>query len=304
VAVQVTNTADHTRPEPAGRTAYVNGRYVAHGDATVHIEDRGLQFADSIYEVCSVIGGRLMDEQGHLDRLERSVGALGINMPMERGALQVVMREMIRRNRLSNALLYLQVTRGTHKRDHPMPAFHKSTLIMTVRPFNIAAVEKRRAEGVAVITLPDIRWGRCDIKTTGLLANTMAKTEARKRGAFEAWMIDRDGNVTEGASTNAWIVTGEGVLVTRNLSSQILAGVTRLGVLNALAREGFNAIEERAFTLKEALAAREAFVTSASGGVLPVVSIDAQPVGEGRPGPITGRVHALYAQLSLAEAKA
>jgi D-alanine transaminase len=270
----------------------------------VHIEDRGLQFADSIYEVCSVLAGRLMDEQGHLDRLERSVGALGINMPMERAALQVVMREMIRRNRLSNALLYLQVTRGMHKRDHPMPAAHKSTLIMTVRPFNIAAVEKRRAEGVSVITLPDIRWGRCDIKTTGLLPNTMAKTEARKRGAFEAWMVDRDGYVTEGASTNAWIVTGEGVLVTRNLSSQILAGVTRLGVLNALAREGFNAIEERAFTLREALAAREAFVTSASGGVLPVVSIDAQPVGDGRPGPIAGRVHGLYAELSRAEAKA
>jgi D-alanine transaminase len=214
------------------------------------------------------------------------------------------MREMIRRNRLSNALLYLQVTRGTHKRDHPMPGAHKSTLIMTVRPFNIAAVEKRRAEGVAVITLPDIRWGRCDIKTTGLLPNTMAKTEARKQGAFEAWMIDRDGYITEGASTNAWIVTGEGVLVTRNLSSQILAGVTRLGALNALAREGFNAIEERAFTLKEALGAREAFVTSASGGVLPVVSIDGKAIGDGRPGKTTLRVHALYAELSQAEAKA
>jgi len=298
----MTKPIKHTRPEPAGRIAYVNGRYMPHGQACVHIEDRGLQFADSIYEVCAVTGGRLMDEQGHLDRLERSLGALGINMPIARGALQVVMREMIRRNRLSNALLYLQVTRGAHKRDHPMPAAHRSTLIMTVRPFNIATVEKRRAEGVAVITLPDIRWGRCDIKTTGLLPNTMAKTEARKRGAFEAWMLDSDGNITEGASTNAWIVTGEGVLVTRSLSPRILAGVTRLGVLNALAREGFNAIEERAFTLKEALAAREAFVTSASGGVLPVVSIDGQAIGDGRPGPTTRRVHALYAELSQAEA--
>jgi len=295
---------NHTRLEPAGRIAYVDGRYVPHREARVHIEDRGFQFADSIYEVCAVIDGRLMDEQGHLDRLERSTGALGINMPMARGAVQVVMREMIRRNRFSNALLYLQVTRGTHKRDHPMPTAHRSTLVMTVRPFNVAAVEKRRTEGVAVITLPDIRWGRCDIKTTGLLPNTMAKTEARKKGAFEAWMIDRDGYITEGASTNAWIVTGEGVLVTRNLSSQILAGVTRLGVLNALAREGFNAIEERAFTLKEALAAREAFVTSASGGVLPVVSVDGQRIGDGRPGQTTRRVHALYADLSQAEAKA
>lgn len=294
---------NHSRLEPAGRIAYVDGRYVPHREARVHIEDRGFQFADSIYEVCAVIDGRLMDEQGHLDRLERSTGALGINMPMARGAVQVVMREMIRRNRFSNALLYLQVTRGTHKRDHPMPTAHRSTLVMTVRPFNVAAVEKRRTEGVAVITLPDIRWGRCDIKTTGLLPNTMAKTEARKKGAFEAWMIDRDGYITEGASTNAWIVTGEGVLVTRNLSSQILAGVTRLGVLNALAREGFNAIEERAFTLKEALAAREAFVTSASGGVLPVVSVDGQKIGDGRPGQTTRRVHALYADLSQAEAK-
>jgi D-alanine transaminase len=299
----MTKPLGHSRPEPAGRIAYVNGRYLPHRDATVHVEDRGLQFADSIYEVCAVIDGRLMDEQGHLDRLERSVGALGINMPMERGALQVVMREMIRRNRLSNALLYLQVTRGTHKRDHPMPSAHKSTLIMTVRPFNIAAMDKRRSDGVAVITQPDIRWGRCDIKTTGLLPNTMAKTEARKQGAFEAWLVDRDGRITEGASTNAWIVTGDGVLVTRNLSQNILAGVTRLGVMNALSRAGLNAIEERAFTVKEALGAREAFVTSASGGVLPVVSIDGQRIGDGRPGEVTRRVHSLYAELSQAEAK-
>ena len=296
-------TSDHSRPIPGGRVAYVNGRYLPHRDATVHIEDRGLQFADSIYEVCSVIGGRLMDEQGHLDRLERSLGALGIAMPLDRRALLEVMRETIRRNRLSSALLYLQVTRGSHKRDHPMPAAHKSTLIMTVRPFNIAAVDKRRAEGVAVITLPDIRWGRCDIKTTGLLPNTMAKTEARKQGAFEAWLVDADGYITEGASTNAWIVTGEGVLVTRNLSVHILPGVTRLGVLNALAREGFNAIEERPFTLKEAGEASEAFVTSASGGVLPVVSIDGQKVGDGRPGDVTHRVHTLYAELSQSEAR-
>lgn len=300
--VHMKKPSSHVRPEPAGRIAYVNGRYLPHRHATVHVEDRGLQFADSIYEVCAVLDGKLMDEQGHLDRLERSLGALGINMPIARGALRVVMREMIRRNRLSDALLYLQVTRGSHKRDHPMPAAHMSTLIMTARPFNMGAVEKRRGEGVAVITLPDIRWGRCDIKTTGLLANTMAKTQARKQGAFEAWLVDRDGYVTEGASTNAWIVTGEGVLVTRDLSPQILAGVTRLGVLNALAREGFNAIEERAFTVKEASDAREAFVTSASGGVLPVVSIDGQPVGDGRPGETTRRVHALYAELSQAEA--
>jgi D-alanine transaminase len=214
------------------------------------------------------------------------------------------MREMIRRNRMRDGLLYLQVTRGAQRRDHPIPKSHRSTLIMTARPVNMAAVEKRRAEGIAVVTLPDIRWGRCDIKTTGLLANVMAKSEARKRGAFEAWLVDRDQMVTEGASTNAWIVTEEGVLVTRDLSNNILAGVTRLGVLAALAREGFNAIEERPFSVEEAHAAREAFVTSASGGVIPVISVDGQTIGNGSPGPATQRVHALYAAFASAAAQA
>jgi D-alanine transaminase len=224
-------------------------------------------------------------------------------MPMARGALRIVMREMIRRNRLKDGLLYLQVTRGAYKRDHPMPANHQSTLIMTARPIKTAAVEKRRADGIAVVTSPDMRWQRCDIKTTGLLANVMAKTGARKAGAFEAWLVDREGYVTEGASTNAWIVTEEGVLVTRNLSPNILAGVTRLGVLSALSVEGFNAIEERAFTVAEAYAAREAFVTSASGGVLPVISIDGRRVGEGTPGAATRRIHGLYTQFADAAAE-
>jgi len=295
-------TPIHARPAPTGRIAYVDGRYLPHAAATVHVEDRGLQFADSIYEVCAILDGRLMDEEGHLDRLERSLAALAIQMPMGRGSLRAVMREMIRRNRLKNGLLYLQVTRGSHRRDHPMPAIHKSTLIMTARPFPVAAIEKRRTSGIAVVTAPDIRWGRCDIKTTGLLANVMAKTEARKAGAFEAWLVDRDGLVTEGASTNAWIVTEDGVLVTRDLSHNILAGVTRLGVLNALAREGFNAIEERPFSVKEAYAAREAFVTSASGGVLPVISIDGNAIGEGQPGAATRRIHALYAEFARSAA--
>ena len=293
----------HARPVPVGRIAYVDGRYRPHASATVHVEDRGLQFADSIYEVCAVLDGRLMDEEPHLDRLERSLAALQIRMPMTRGALKAVMREMIRRNRLMNGLLYLQVTRGAHRRDHPMPAAHMSTLIMTARPLNVASIEKRRAEGVAVITLPDIRWGRCDIKSTALLPNIMAKTEARKLGAFEAWLVDRDGLVTEGASTNAWIVTQEGVLVTRGLSPNILAGVTRLAVLNVLSGERINTIEERAFTVEEAYAAREAFVTSASGGVIPVVSIDGRTIGDGRPGAASRRIHALYSEFAQAASK-
>src|SRR5882672_1780892 len=297
-------TAIHARPAPAGRIAYVDGRYLPHGSASVHIEDRGLQFADSIYEVCAVLQARLMDEEGHLDRLERSLAALDMKVPLARAPLRIVMREMIRRNRMRDGLLYLQVTRGAHRRDHPFPKSYRSTLIMTARSVNMAAVEKRRTEGTAVVTLPDIRWGRCDIKVTGLLPNVMAKTEARKRGAFEAWLVDRDGFITEGSSTNAWIVTGEGVLVTRKLSKNILAGVTRLGVLAALAREGFNAIEERAFTVEEAYAAREAFMTSASGGVIPVVSIDGQIIGDGSPGTATKRIHALYSQFARAAAGA
>jgi D-alanine transaminase len=221
---------------------------------------------------------------------------------MPRSALKVVMREMIRRNRLNDGLLYLQVTRGAVRRDHAMPAAKRSTLIATMRSFNLAAVAKRRVDGVSVVTAPDIRWGRCDIKTTGLLANALAKTEARKRGAFEAWFVDRDGFVTEGASTNAWIVTEEGVLVTRSLSPNILAGVTRLGVLSALAARGANAVEERAFTLAEATSAREAFITSASGGVLPVTAIDGRTIGNGKPGATTLHVHALYSEFAQAAA--
>ena len=285
---------------PGGRVAYVDGRYLPHANASVHIEDRGLQFADSIYEVCAVIGGRMLDEEGHLDRLERSLKSLSMATPLARGPLKAVMREMLRRNRLKHGLLYLQVTRGAHRRDHPIPKDARPTLIMTARNLSAAAIEKRQTEGVGVVTLPDIRWGRCDIKTTGLLANVLAKTEARRAGAFEAWFIDRDGHITEGSSTNAWIVTAEGTLVTRDLHANILAGVTRATIMRGLERDGLT-VEERAFTLDEARAAREAFFTSATGNVMPVVSIDGRTIGNGHPGSITARVHGLYRELSTHE---
>ena len=288
---------------PTGRIAYVDGRYLPHAQASVHIEDRGLQFADAVYEVCSVNDGLLLDETGHLDRLERSLSELTIPMPMGRGALMAVMREVMRRNRLEDGLIYLQVTRGAYRRDHAIPKDARPSLIITARSLDPKTYDKRRAEGVSVVTLKENRWGRCDIKTTGLLPNVLAKTEARKRGAYEAWFVDTDGFITEGASTNAWIVTGKDVLVTRDLKANILAGVTRKGVLAALSRHGINAIEERAFTLTEANAASEAFITSASGGVIPVVTIDGHAVGTGRPGPMAARIHALYRDMSLAEAK-
>lgn len=295
---------EHRRRPPSGRVAYVNGRYLPHAQASVHIEDRGLQFADFIYEVCAVLDGRLIDERGHTERLGRSVAALNIPLPMTAAALGIVMRELIRRNRLRNGLLYLQVSRGAYRRDHVIPDNPKASLLMTARSFDVAAVEKRRSEGIAVMTLPDLRWGRCDIKTTGLLANALAKTEARKHGAFEAWFVDADLMITEGTSSNAWIVNSEGVLVTRHLSRNILAGVTRAGVLAALSSESGIRVEERAFSVNEALTAREAFITSASGGVIPVVSIDGKLIGNGRPGPVARLVHMLYSHLAGTSAAA
>jgi D-alanine transaminase len=291
------------RTRPQGRVAYVDGRYLPHARATVHIEDRGLQFADAVYEVCSVNDGLLLDETGHLDRLERSLKELAIPMPMGRAALMAVIREVMRRNRLTDGLIYLQVTRGAYRRDHAIPQTVRPSLMITARSLDPKTYDKRRVDGISVITVKENRWGRCDIKTTGLLPNVLAKTEARKAGAYEAWFVDPQGFVTEGSSTNAWIVTRKDVLVTRDLKANILAGVTRKGVLAALSHHGINAIEERAFTLKEATEASEAFITSASGGVIPVVIIDGHAIGTGTPGPMASRIHALYRDMSLAEAK-
>jgi D-alanine transaminase len=283
---------------PTGRIAYVDGRYVRHGQAGVHIEDRGLQLGDSVYEVCRIASGRILDEEEHLDRLERSLREIEMAMPMGRAALKSVMAEIARRNGMRDGLLYLQITRGALRRDHPIPkAGPKPTLILTVHPVDPTAIARRHAEGIAVVTGPDERWGRCDIKTTQLLANLLAKTAARRAGAFEAWLVDRDGFVTEGAATNAWIVDREGRIVTRDLSRAILPGVTRRIILEAAAAAQLPVVERR-FTPEEAFSAREAFLSSATGGAVPVVAIDGRMVGDGRPGPLTRRVMALYAQRS------
>lgn len=279
---------------PSGRVAYVNGRYLPHADASVHVEDRGLQFADAIYEVWSITGGEIYDEEEHLDRLERSLRELGMAMPIARTSLKFVLREIARRNRVENGLVYLQITRGTARRDHPIPALPlKPTLILTSRSLDTAAIDKRRGEGVRVVTRPDQRWARCDIKSTGLLANILAKSEARAAGAYEAWLIDRDGFVTEGSSTTAWIVDGEGRLVTRDLSNAILPGVTRRVALEAAADAQIPIIERR-FTAEEAAGACEAFLSAASAGITPIVAIDGKPVGDGKPGPVTRRLQELY----------
>jgi D-alanine transaminase len=259
-----------------------------------------LQLGDGIYEVSNVLDGQPTDEDAHLDRMERSLRELGMPMPMGRPALKLVMREMIARNKIANGFLYLQVTRGAVRRDHvPPPDPPRPTLIITMRSQDMAALSQRLEKGIGVSTQPDIRWGRCDIKTVQLLPNLLAKQAARKTGAFEAWMVDRDGFVTEGASTNAWIVTQDGTVVTRDLSNAILPGVTRRIMLEAMAEAQMKVVE-RKFTVAEAKAAKEAFLSSATGAAVPVVMIDGQMIGEGRPGPLTSRIRELYAAKSKA----
>lgn len=279
---------------PVGRIAYVNGRYLPLAYAGVHVEDRALQFADGIYEVVGVLDGRILDEEHHLDRLARSVGEIHMAMPMEREALKLVIREVARRNRIRDGLIYMQVTRGAYRRDHAIPAnAARPTLIMTARPIDPRANDRRREQGVAAVTRPDQRWARCDIKSTALLPNILAKTDARGAGAFEAWLIDRDGFVTEGSSTTAWIVDKVGNIVTRDLSNAILPGVTRREIIDAAA-EAQIAIVERKFTLAEALEAKEAFISAATLGATPVISIDGRKIGDGKPGPIARRLQELY----------
>lgn len=276
------------------RVAYVNGRYTPHGEGAVHIEDRGFQFADGVYEVWAVMGGRLADAEGHLTRLERSLGELRMNMPMSQAALVQVVRETVRRNRVRDGIAYIQVTRGTARRDHAFPATGTPpTLVVTAKTIDRVAGDAKAASGVAVITLPESRWARCDIKTVGLLPNVLAKQAAREAGAYEAWFVDADGLVTEGASTNAWIVDAEGRLRTRDTGANILRGITRATLLE-LARTENLAIDERPFTVEEAKGAREAFITAASTIVIPVVQIDGDPVGAGVPGPVSRRLRSLY----------
>ena len=268
------------------RIAYVNGRYRPWRDATVHVEDRGYQFSDGVYEVCEVRGGRMVDERRHIMRLERSLGALRIAMPMSPAALGVVMRETIRRNRVCDGIVYLQISRGVARRDHAFPPSGTApAVVVTARSLDRAGNEAMAEKGIAVITVPDNRWGRPDIKSISLLPNVLAKQAAREQGAREAWFVGPDGTVTEGSSSNAWIVTKDGKVATRAADTAILRGITRDVLLGAIAAQGLT-FEERPFTVADALAAREAFLTSATQIVMPIVKIDGKPVADGRPGPV------------------
>jgi D-alanine transaminase len=278
------------------RIAYVNGRYTPHDRAAVHIEDRGYQFGDGVYEVWAVFDGRLSDSEGHFARLERSLGELKIAMPMRRAALEMVLREVLRRNRIRNGLVYLQITRGVAPRDHvfPDPPVAPS-IVVTAKRVDRAGAEAKAAKGVGVITTPENRWGRCDIKTVGLLPNLLAKQAAREQGSAEAWFVDEDGLITEGGSSNAWIVDASGALRTRDTGANILRGVTRLAIMG-LAQELQMKVEERPFTPAEVKTAREAFFTGAGALVMPVVTIDGAPIGDGKPGPVATRLRALYVE--------
>lgn len=275
------------------RIAYIDGVYQPMNLPGILVEDRGYQFADGVYEVCAIRNGKLLDETRHLDRLDYSLQALNIPMPMSRAALKQVMRETLRRNRVSDGILYMQVSRGVAPREHMYDADLKPVLVITARP--IAA--ERRAQimrtGISAISVPDQRWARCDIKSISLLPNVLARQSARNAKVQEAWQIDGRGMVTEGAATNAWIVDAKGVLRTRPADHEILNGIVRQVLLDCVAELGLK-FAEKPFSLSEALAAKECFSTASTMSVFPVVKLDGQKIGSGKPGPVAKALSVAY----------
>lgn len=281
------------------RIVYLNGEWLPEADAKVSIFDRGFLFADAIYEVTGVVGGKLIEYEGHSARLQRSTAELDITCPLSPEQLLYVHRDIVRRNDLNEGLIYLQISRGTADRDFAYPVDTTPTLTLFTQAK--AVLDNPRAKtGISVALVPDLRWGRRDIKTVQLLYPSMAKMEAAAKGADDAWLVE-DGFVTEASSATAHIITKNGTLITRQLSHAILHGITRASVLD-IAREAGIAYEERAFTPDEALDAAEAFITSATNFVLPVVAIDGKAIGDGTPGPITLRLRQLYVALKTASA--
>lgn len=274
------------------RISYVNGSYQRHENAHVHIEDRGYQFADGVYEVCAVLGGTLHDFEGHWDRLIRSLTDLDIDLPMSKAAFTVVLKQMIAKNRLKDGIVYYQVTRGVAPRDHAIAFSPRPSLVVTAKRADFMGKAALARHGVRAITTPDMRWARCDIKSVSLLPNVLVKEVARRHQAYEAWMV-RDSVVSEGSSTNTWIVDEKGVLRTHPLSQQILGGITR-DTLCRLAKDLGLKFEERAFTLDEAKAAQEAFISSSSNFVMPVTELDGIQIGSGLPGDITLQLSKAY----------
>ncbi|MFA7431450.1 MAG: D-amino-acid transaminase, partial [Rhodospirillaceae bacterium] len=274
------------------RIAYVNGRYLPHSQALVHVEDRGYQFSDGVYEVIAIRGGLPVDLGLHLVRLSNSLDALFIDEPMPRRALVHVLRQVVKRNRVRNGIVYVQVTRGVAPRNHPFPHNVPPSLVVTAK-LRVGPRADQVEEGVRVVTVPDGRWARRDIKSISLLPNVLAKQRAVEAGAYEAWLTTPDGTVTEASASNAWMVEADGTLVTHPLGHDILPGVTRAMVIKVAQQAGI-AVAERAFTVAEAKAARESFITSTTSYVLPVVQIDDTVIGNGHPGEVARRLRALY----------
>ncbi|MGF1553931.1 MAG: D-amino-acid transaminase [Paracoccaceae bacterium] len=281
------------------RTVYVNGEYLSEHEAKISIFDRSFLMADGVYEVTSVLDGKLVDYEGHRARLHRSLSELEMDPPVDDDELLRVHRSLVERNDLDEGVVYLQVTRGEAERDFAYPKDPKPGLVMFTQEKALAETEAAR-RGIRVVTEPDLRWGRPDIKTVQLLYPSMAKMAAKKRGADDAWMVLDDGTVSEGTSNTAYIVR-DGVIVTRHLGTEILPGITRASVL-ALAREAQMRVEERPFTVAEAKEADEAFVTAASAFVLPVIEIDGATIGEGTPGPVSRRLREIYVETARREA--
>ena len=275
------------------RIAYVDGVYQPLNLPGILVEDRGYQFADGVYEVCAIRNGRLLDEARHLDRLEYSLDALDMPMPMSRPALQQVMRETLRRNRIHSGILYMQVSRGVAPREHMYDASLKPILVMTARPISAERRMQIMKKGISVISVPDQRWARCDIKSISLLPNVLARQLAHNAKVQEAWQIDVQGMVTEGAATNAWIVDAKGVLRTRPAGNDILNGIVRQVLLDCVSELGLK-FEEKPFSLDEALAAQECFSTASTMSVFPVVKIDGKKIADGKPGSVAKMLSNAY----------
>ena len=281
------------------RIIYVNGEYLPEQSAKVSVFDRGFLFADGVYEVSAVLRGQLIDNQHHMRRLRRSLQELAMVSPADDITIESIQKELILRNGVDEGIVYIQITRGVADRDFAYPKDSPPTLILFTQHKKI--IKSPAAEtGLKVITTEDIRWGRRDIKTVSLLAASMAKMMAIDQGADDAWLVDQEGNITEGSSCNAYIITNDNTIITRQLSSDILHGITRKAVLQ-LANTNALQVRERPFSVQEACQAKEAFITSASSFVLPVVQINNHVLGDGRPGPITDRLRSLYIDMALAQ---
>lgn len=284
------------------RIIYINGTYQPYENATLHVEDRATLFADSVYEVIEIKSGNLVDQQPHIQRLQRSLDEIHLTTDFSLHTLPFIMRETIRRNRVKNGSIYIQISRGVAKRDFifPDPQETPATIIMFARSKSPEAMNKKAEKGIKVITLPDMRWKRPDIKSTGLLASVLARQEAKQQGAEEAWLYNSEGIITEGAASNAWIINDKAELITHPANNEILKGITREGVMRAAKQVNLNFIE-RNFSKKETLAAKEAFISAATNLVMPVTYIDNEPINDGIPGPITLKLRSIFhefAQLS------